>query len=71
VDRIGGRNLTSEPDRGRHTFEIDAYSAQAALATVVELMRPIYGSNWWADVTPLDDRQPLSKPYARMQAEWN
>jgi hypothetical protein len=37
----------------RYAFEFDAETLQHARQFVTTLFKPVYGSNWWAEISPL------------------
>jgi hypothetical protein len=51
AEQAGARRLTHDPDDNVYGFLIDAPTTPHAFAVVREVVRPIYGDNWWAEVS--------------------
>ena len=51
----------------RFAFDFEAYSAESACSLVTSLLRPVYGLDWWAEVTELS----AGVPAEAKAAIWN
>ena len=51
AEQVGARSLTQLPDENAHGFVIDAPTTPHAFGVARELFGPLYGSNWWAEVS--------------------
>ena len=51
AEQVGAQSITSEPAENVHGFVIDAPTTPHAFGVARELFDPLYGSNWWAEVS--------------------
>jgi hypothetical protein len=51
AEQVGARSITHDPTENAHGFVIDAPTTPHAFGVARELFYPLYGSNWWAEVS--------------------
>ena len=51
AEDVGARSVTHEPGDNAYGFVIDAPATPHAFGVARELFSPLYGSNWWAEVS--------------------
>ena len=51
AERAGARGIVYDPVENAHGFVIDAPTTPHAFGVVREVFGPLYGSNWWAEVS--------------------
>jgi hypothetical protein len=51
AEQVGARSLSNEPAEKAHGFVIDAPTTPHAFGVAKELFGPLYGNNWWAEVS--------------------
>jgi hypothetical protein len=51
AQHVGARSITHDSDENIHGFVIDAPTTPHAFGVARELFGPLYGSNWWAEVS--------------------
>jgi hypothetical protein len=51
AEQVGARSVSTDPAENAHGFVIDAPTTPHAFGVARELFGPLYGANWWAEVS--------------------
>jgi hypothetical protein len=51
AEHVRARSITNDPAENAHGFVVDAPTTPHAFGVARELFSPLYGGNWWAEVS--------------------